>query len=229
MPMRNNGCVQALLEVALIATVAWALHEGLRAAGAPMALGAMGTLVMLIPCTWLLYRRDVNWGDLGFKRVTRYGRTVAWTIGLFVILMLIPMLVSAPLARLLALPPRQMAMFADLRGNLPLYLVTLIAVGWGPAAFGEELVFRGFVFRRLNDAFGSTRLGIICALALQAGLFALGHLYLGPRGVLDAGLVGLVSGAAYLANGRDLWPLIIAHGLIDTMGLTLLYLGAMHG
>jgi membrane protease YdiL (CAAX protease family) len=227
--MGNARRELALLEPVLLAGVAWALHGLLRAMGAPLALGAMATLVLLVPCTWLLHRRGVSWGELGFKRITRYGRTIAWAIGLFLVLMLLPALVTAPLAFLLALPPRHLEVFADLRGNLPLFLVTLVTVGWGAAAFGEELVFRGFIFRRLIDAFGGTRLGVTGALALQAGLFALGHLYLGPRGVLDAACVGLVSGAAYLANGRDLWPLIIAHGLVDTVGITALYLGATHG
>lgn len=218
-----------LLETALVVGIAGILHEGLRAVGVPLALGAMATLVMLIPCTWLLHRRGVTWGDLGFKQVTHYGRTVLWALGLFVILMLIPALLTAPLARLLALPPPQLAMLANLKGNLPLYLLTLIAVGWGAAAFGEELVFRGFIFRRLTDAFGGTPLGVTCALAIQAGLFALGHLYLGPSGVLNAGFVGLISGAAYLVNGRDLWPLIVAHGLVDTVGITTLFLGVAHG
>jgi uncharacterized protein len=220
---------QSLLEVALVAGIALALHEGLRALGVPMALGAMATLVMLIPCTWLLHRRDVDWGDLGFKRPTHFGRTALWALGLFVTLMLIPALLTAPLASYLALPPQQLTALGDLRGNLPLYLVTLIADGWAAAAFGEELIFRGFIFRRLTDAFGGTSPGVIGALVIQAALFALGHHYLGPRGVLNAGFVGLISGAAYLANGRDLWPLIVAHGLVDTVGLTVLFLGASHG
>jgi len=32
----------------------------------------------------------------------------------------------------------------------------------------------------------------------------------------------------YLADGRNLWPLIVAHGLVDTVNLTLLHLGAVH-
>lgn len=63
---------------------------------------------------------------------------------------------------------------------------------------------------------------------MQALLFGLGHAYLGPRGVMNAASIGLVSGAVYWASGRNLWPLIVAHGLIDSVSLTLLRLGVAH-
>ena len=62
----------------------------------------------------------------------------------------------------------------------------------------------------------------------QASLFGLGHAYLGPRGIMNAAAIGLVSGAVYWANGRNLWPLVIAHGLVDSVGLTMLRLGVSH-
>ena len=44
-------------------------------------------------------------------------------------------------------------------------------------------------------------------------------------GIIDSGVAGLILGAAYLAAGRNLWVSILAHGLIDTTGVTLVYLG----
>jgi hypothetical protein len=122
-----------------------------------------------------------------------------------------------------------MEAFAHMQGHVGLYLVMLIPVGWGAAAFGEEMIYRGYIFRRLMYAFGGNNLAVAFALVAQTLLFALGHLYLGPRGMLNAALVGLTSGVAYLANGRVLWPLIIAHGLVDSVALTALYLGMAHG
>jgi membrane protease YdiL (CAAX protease family) len=45
---------------------------------------------------------------------------------------------------------------------------------------------------------------------------------------MNAASIGLVSGAVYWGDGRDLWPLIVAHGLIDSVSLTLLRLGVAH-
>jgi membrane protease YdiL (CAAX protease family) len=51
---------------------------------------------------------------------------------------------------------------------------------------------------------------------------------MGPRGVMNAAAIGLVSGVVYRANGRNLWPLVIAHGLVDSVGLTMLRVGVSH-
>jgi len=227
--MSTDSRRSALAESALVAGLIWGLHALMRALGAPVALGAMATILTLFVCTWLLHRRATSWNSLGMGRITHYGRTVAWSLGLFVVQMVVPALLTGPVANALGLQPQRMDAFAHMHGNLAMYLVMLIPVGWGVAAFGEEMVYRGFIFRRLMYAFGGKFLEVAAALVSQTILFAIGHLYLGPRGVLNAGMVGLISGGAYLANGRTLWPLIIAHGLVDSVGLTALYLGVAHG
>ncbi len=36
---------------------------------------------------------------------------------------------------------------------------------------------------------------------------------------------GFIIGAAYLLSGRNLWIAVLAHGLIDTAGIVLLFFG----
>ena len=223
-----DGRRSAVAEAVLVAGLIWILHAGARAHGVPVPWSTMATVLTLVACTWLLHRRGTSWGALGFGRPTHYCKIAAWALGLFAVQMVAPALLN-PLANALGLPPPRMEIFGQLKGNLGLYLVMLIPVGWGAAAFGEELVYRGFIFRRLMDALGPSALGVVGALISQSALFALGHLYLGPRGMLNAGVLGLLSGAAYLANGRNIWPLVIAHGLVDSVALTMIYLGIAHG
>jgi hypothetical protein len=217
----------ALAETALVAALLWGLHALLRSLGAPIAIGASATIFTLATCGWLLHRRGEHWRDLGLYLPIPWRGTIFWTIGLFVAQMLLPAL-ARPMADSLGFGPQRLDAFADLRGSIGVYLLLLIPVGWGAAAFGEELIYRGFIFARLTAALGGSRLAQACALLLQASLFALGHSYLGPRGMLNAGLLGILSGVAYIANGRMLWPLIFAHGAVDTVGLTALYLGVDH-
>ena len=218
----------ALAETALVATLMFGLHALLRSLGAPVAIGATATVFTLATCTWLLRRRSERWRDLGLHRPIPWRRTLLWTIGLFAAQMILPALLVRPLAHSLGFGPARLDAFADLKGNLGVYLLLLIPVGWGAAAIGEELIYRGFIFGRLAQALGGSQLAQACALLLQASLFALGHAYLGPRGMLNAGLLGLLAGGAYIANGRMLWPLIFAHAAVDTLGLTALYLGVDH-
>ncbi len=130
--------------------------------------------------------------------------------------------------RQLALRPQDLGRLGDIQHDTTRYLVLLIPIGWGTAVFGEELVFRGFLNTRLATGFGGGRAAIAVSVAVQALLFGLGHAYLGPRGIMNAAAIGLVSGGVYWANGRNLWPLVIAHGLVDSVGLTLLRLGVAH-
>jgi membrane protease YdiL (CAAX protease family) len=47
--------------------------------------------------------------------------------------------------------------------------------------------------------------------------------------MVGTGILGLISGAATLLWRRNLWPAIIAHGLVDTLGFILIYLGHYGG
>ena len=114
--------------------------------------------------------------------------------------------------------------FAAIKGNLSLYLMILPCV-WLFAAFGEEFLFRGYLMTRLAQIFGGGRLGWALAIVGQAIVFALEHWYQGPVGMVPIGIGAVLTGVACVAWGRNLWPAIIAHGLVDTLGFTMLYQG----
>ena len=81
------------------------------------------------------------------------------------------------------------------------------------AAFGEEVIFRGFLLPRLEVLFAGSPFAVPLAVIGQALIFGLLHYSSGPATVLAAGLIGLVFGAAYVLGGRNLWPLIVAHAI----------------
>jgi len=55
-------------------------------------------------------------------------------------------------------------------------------------------------------------------------VFGLGHLYAGWGVALTVGFGALFSGVYFLIAGRNLWALILAHGIWDSAAVTLLYL-----
>jgi membrane protease YdiL (CAAX protease family) len=83
--------------------------------------------------------------------------------------------------------------------------VTALCIG-----FSDEFVYRGYLIPRLERLLGWTSASVI----VSAVLFAYGHWYLGIDGVWNAFIIGLVFGSTF-ACFRNLWPLVIAHGLID--------------
>ncbi len=104
----------------------------------------------------------------------------------------------------------------------PLLLALFLGpVIWIQAAVVEELT-RVFVLSRLWKVWPARRARVISLLAWSA-IFGLAHIYQGATGVLGTALIGLILGSYYLQRGRFL-PLIIAHGLYDTIAtLALLY------
>jgi membrane protease YdiL (CAAX protease family) len=118
------------------------------------------------------------------------------------------------------------ARFAEVPGNFPLLLI-LLPLSWLFAAFGEEFFFRGFLMTAIAEALGASRTAWITALVLQAIAFGLVHAYQGPVQAISIGIGGAVYGAAFLLGGRNLWPLILAHGLNDTLGFILLFAGVI--
>src|SRR5262249_5517209 len=102
---------------------------------------------------------------------------------------------------------------------LPDMLLTiLIGAGWG-----EETLFRGFLFERLGKLFGASAAASFAVVLVTAGLFGLAHLATqGWDGVKQATIVGLVFGAIYARTGQ-LFPLMIAHAAFDLTALTLIY------
>ena len=114
--------------------------------------------------------------------------------------------------------------FAAIEGNLPVYLLTIPSV-WLFAAFGEEFLFRGYLLTRLAQIFGGGKAAWTLAVLGQAAAFALAHWYQGAVGMVPIGIGAVVTGIVCVRWGRNLWPAMIAHGLIDTLGFTMLYLG----
>lgn len=218
----------ALLEVLAVTVIAYLTRAALHRLGAGFASGAVATVAALALATFFLRRGGAGWRDLGCRRPSSLSTAAMWTVGLFAAdMFLIPPLVFV-FANALHLPAQRLDAFDQLRGNRALYLELLVPITWGSAAFGEELIFRGFLTRRLTEALGGTGRAELAAVVGQATLFAFGHAYLGPRGMLNAGALGLLGGLCYRWNGRNLWPLFIAHGLVDSVGLTVLFLGVAH-
>lgn len=214
--------LRAFLELALVisafvvALSVMTVDEAVgRGAGPKLfVLARMAALVLL--CTWLLHRGGERWADVGLRRPPRW-----WSVPLMVALgfagfVAIAMTAGPLLAAVGIEPPRHSD--TALQGNLLEYLFWAGPVTWGTAAFGEELLLRGFVLDRIGKTIGSTRMpAMLAAIALQAALFGSLHFHQGLGGVLVTGTIGLMFGLVWLAGGRNLWACIILHGLINSI------------
>ena len=75
----------------------------------------------------------------------------------------------------------------------------------------EEWLYRGYLLAVLQPF-----LGIAGAIAASTVLFAAGHLYQGPGGMVKTGTVGLLMGLLTWATG-SIWAPILIHAVLDWM------------
>jgi CAAX amino terminal protease family. len=104
------------------------------------------------------------------------------------------------------------------RAMLPAAVWAMFAAG-----FGEETVFRGYMFERFGKLFGSGVAARISIVLITAIWFGLAH-YVGQglAGAEQATIVGLVLGTIFAVTGR-IWLLMWAHTAFDLTALAMIY------
>lgn len=186
------------------------------------------TPVLLLFGWLMLWLRGEGWRDVGLRRPVSWARTLLLGVSIGTAYQFFSLYVIEPLlARVTGRLP-DVSQFAPLVGNV-VFLGLSFVVSWTLAAFAEEMAYRGYLMNRVAGAAGATRAAWALSLIFVSALFGVVHLYQGASGMIVAGISGMLFGALYLASGRNLWLPIIAHGVNDTIGFTLIYLGKYPG
>jgi len=180
-------------------------------------------VVALIAISCVILAREPL-ASIGFRWPVPIRSTVVWALAAVVVTCGFITPVIEPLLNRLTGTPADYSGYGELRGNLPA-AVQLVAFAWISAAFGEEVIFRGFFLHEARAVFGSSRIAQTVSVILGATLFGLSHYEQGLVGMLLTGLAGALTGVVFLLSGRNVWAIILAHGLIDTWGVLTLYLG----
>ena len=162
------------------------------------------------------------------KRPARWRHTLLLGVAVGVVYQVFSLYVIEPLIVQLTGRSIDLSQFAQIKGNVFVLAIFLLLV-WTFAAFGEELVHRGYLMNRVAQlAGGSTRAWALSLVVVNV-LFGVAHLYQGISGVAAVIAAGLVYGALYLWSGRNLWVPIIAHGVYDTVAFLLVFWGKYPG
>ena len=193
--------------------------------GAWIKLVFIGRMVALVVLAyWMLRRRSLGWSDMGLSRPDWRRFLIALPAGALMVIAFST--VGHFIAVGAGLPSANYSMFAPIKGNFGEYLFWMLPVSIGTAAFGEELIFRGFVTDALRRLLGGSGISSsVAAVMLQAVLFGGLHLYQGAGGVVTAGVTGLALGLTWIIAGRNLWAGIALHALLDGSAMTAIYLG----
>jgi len=187
--------------------------------------GPVSTLVAMGVATILLRRRGMGWRELGFRRPESWLRTVGLTL-LVVVGILLTSGVGGFLADMVFEDVGTSGRFDHIEGD-PWAYMGVMALVWTHAAIFEEALFRAFVINRALASLGGGRMAQTIALVFSAAFFGYRHYYYqGMNGAMTTGLIGLVLGLLYLWFGRrNILPLVLGHGIINSIGMTARFLG----
>ena len=180
-------------------------------------------LVTLVLIAWLRIR-GARFSDYGFRNFGPLWLFTIITIAAIATSVILPTMLDPLLSNYFGKTPRDLGRFVTLVGNLPQFLYVMPLV-WIFAAFGEEFLYRGFILENVHRILGGGNAAMVAAIIVQAVLFGAGHAYQGPVGMIPIGVGGIVYGLLYWAGGRRLWPLILGHGVVDTIGFTIMFKG----
>ena len=186
--------------------------------GTTMVAGLAVPLGGLLALAWARASRT-PFSDLGYTQPRNWLLTSIAGVTLGVVLKLGMKSVVMPL---LGAEPINTA-YQYLVGNhalLPAAIWAMMVAG-----FGEETVFRGFLFERLRRLLGTSRAGSTTIVVLTSALFGVAHYaHQGLDGAVHAGITGAMFGTMYVITGR-IWMPMIAHAAFDLTALGIIYWG----
>lgn len=168
--------------------------------------------------------RSGGWKAVGLGRPESWRRVILIALAAAALRILMGEFVVDPLTARLWPPAVAPEGSEAIAGDVKTALMWL-GIVWTFAAFGEEIAYRGYLLTRAADLGKRSTAAYWTGVVLVAVLFGVGHYYKGPAGMVDSGVAGLILGAAYMISGRSLWACVLAHGFIDTFGITVLFLG----
>ncbi len=190
-----------------------------------------GQLQVIFSMVIILIASAIEYGkgtfkSLGFQR-SRFKALDLLVIAplLAAVLFAIYWFILIPAVTYLTGQPIDFSVFEPYKGNLPAIL-TMLAFVWISAAFGEEILYRGYLMRQLIKFFGTSKISIVLNIVLLAVIFGWMHSYQGITGQIITGIIGATLATIFHFRKYDLWFNIALHGFFDTIALALIYFSA---
>jgi membrane protease YdiL (CAAX protease family) len=204
----------------------WAMGAELTVVGIIVCYGSFSIIslvLLLLLASQSLWNRGLGWSDLGLRRPVAPWRTILYAVAASVGLLLAIRIAIVPFAVFVARERIDLSVFGeagDTRAVLP-WLAEALTL----SAFGEEMVFRGYLIRRVSELTGNTSVGRVAGVVVSSALFGLAHRYQGWAGVIATAMIGATLATLYLCNRENLWTVIVCHGIVDAVILSTLYFG----
>ena len=185
--------------------------------------GQSGTLLFYIVVLITLWAKRWDWGYFGVIKPASWPGTIikAFLFSIFLFI-LIDFLVQ-PLLELY-LGKIDLSEASLIEGDLSNYILYII-LGWILGGFCEEIIFRGYVVKRLAIIFGDTNRSWLLSAIIASIAFGFAHTYQGPAGIVTTAIIGFMFALIFIYSRNNLMLPILSHGIYNMIAITLIYLG----
>lgn len=183
-------------------------------------------VVIILAILAITYSETKNLADIGFKLNYSILKVFGYSFLAFIIIEPIFDFIIQPIINKVSGEIADYSMFEAIKGDFKKYFKYLVFI-WVSAALGEEILFRGFMFRQFNIVLNDYRYKTSIIILLTSILFCLPHFYMGIAGMFVTFIFGIIFACLYVKTNYNLWINILLHGFVDTFFITLAYFGKL--
>ena len=211
------------VDIAIYLSVVFLIREVYFQSLGFMVNGLFWSFTGLVVAAWRMKARGVTWAELGLCKPPQIKRAVTATIvilGMAIGSIIIFEILKDQLAWNLSPDTSNesaVSKFGNLENNWVRFF-SIIPIIW-LESFLEEVLDRGFLMNWIERMFSCTKLATVLAVMLQAVIFGFRHSNDLSERSITVGLLGLAMGVGYVVFGRNLWPLILAHCVLNTVSM----------
>ncbi|MEE8295298.1 MAG: CPBP family intramembrane glutamic endopeptidase [Sphingomonadales bacterium] len=228
-PVTKTDPTKALLDIVFFFALAagiYFLEKWSRSVGFnPLPEGMDGAVTLLVSLAFVLKLNQIRGftlRDLGLFALKKWWMIPAFGLLVLVVQIIARLFITPALAKALGGQALDLSIYDYLYQNLGMTVLTMVGAMF-TGGFIEEVLYRGFMIHRLTAVFGGGRLALYAAAMLNALPFGLIHYEWGFGGIILTTVMGAVMGLMYLVTKRNLWPLIMAHAILDAILISTLY------
>lgn len=185
-------------------------------------VGQLGTLLFYIVVVVTLWAKKWDWKYFGITKPSWLKTIIKAFLYLIFLFIFIEFLMQPFLE--LYFGKIDLSEVSAIEGNFTNYVLFII-LGWILGGFCEEIIYRGYVVKRLAIIFGDTNKAWLLSAIIASIAFGFAHNYQGPSGIINAAIIGFIFALIFIYNRKNLMLPILTHGIYNMVAITLIYLG----
>ena len=221
--VKNVSSNGYLLELLLYISVMFLIRETYIPNTHYLVNGFLYSGTTLLTASVLMKRRGISWKSIGLRRLENIPKTIL--IAAAAVIIIIAMLLIFDLIQdsFAFVKESSAAAKATSTGQTLShgdygYVLSVILFVWLQSAL-EELLERGFLIHWLEGLFSNFKFKTALAITIQACIWGFRHSYDISERSISVALIGIIMGIVYVKCNRNLWTIIIAHCVMNTISL----------